>query len=1325
MPRPQKAQDWSRSESDAGHEDWADLRDELHALLDQVEDQYARNRPRRAAPAEVARRVDDLRSQVDREPGETVDRRRRALRSVQQAVQRFSDKDETGAEAVNPRELLHSAVEQIRARQQSLADHGEDRAREREKGFSELSDAVAGLATRLERIETQMRPNEASQGQYDQLARAVEGIAARLEGFEAEMRAQRTSPDDLAAIAKQMGQLTGVVETLAGVVGDNTQANRIEGHIADLARLVSEGSHVDLGPLHESIAGHFDDLVRIVADQPPPQLDLGPVTEALSAQMDELADLVAKGPEIDLSALTDRLDALADTVNGLGRDQAERAASEAERTQTLADAADTQLENLRAVEESVRNIYDRIDGLETTYALTPEDVKSLTGEMAAFTEAMRTNATSPTGLLARVDAIGARLDRLEDTSDGAGVDALRSDIDALRQAITETSAQRFDTIESHISAISERLNAEADEDITVAQLESQVRQLVARMDQTGEQITGLARLYKDKDAVEAPDYDQIADLVAERAASAFNETRGPNEPALSAEELGRIEERVARVVENARPDENADAFSSMREGMSRVDERLGRLESAVGALARPESTPAGSASAETSSTPAEITRAVSSAPQPDTRAPAEPVARRKGGRSDTMPRNPADDAPLREEDLAAGAAQRRASSPDERAFRADGDTDAPAPEAAEIADDAAATKTPHAARKLAETVHEPVFASRPSFDPETVQRPAPPQSTLLSETDDTPGATSRTSAPKKADKVAGKPTSEPGEADPKTVDPRSSRSAFIAAARKAAQENDPKSRSQASLISQALARLTPAHENTSAAGDAAEGSSARVDEIVEPETPKAEKTRLGGLSLPRLGQRKADRTVREEPALEKPAAPDASAEAPADIEEAEGESFLVRHRRPILLAATLVAASVLTMNLIGQRLAESQPADPAATTKTDAGSDTKTTGALDKPVRNVGGTPVKPRIKVGQIDGMTTGSITETAPRMSGIDRNALPTDPAPLQSVDPFPGKTSAAASGGATVQKAAIDATVASAPTPPAETTTASSIPMPPAAIGPLSLRQAAVEGDPRAQFEIGAIYTEGRVVQRDYVKASVWYERAAAQGFAPAQYRLGSFYEHGNGVDKDMTQARLWYERAANAGNRMAMHNLAALYAGGALGKQNFSEAAKWFEKAANLGVIDSQFNLGMLYARGLGVPQDMDKSYKWFALAAMDGDKDAEKARDEVARSLDAASVAKEKAAVAAFTPDRIDVKANFAPIGTWTKDFDPGKPITTTKVVKHVQEALNHIGYDAGTPDGVMGPKTGEAIKAFEKATGMSQTGQVNPRLLAVLGSQPV
>lgn len=52
--------------------------------------------------------------------------------------------------------------------------------------------------------------------------------------------------------------------------------------------------------------------------------------------------------------------------------------------------------------------------------------------------------------------------------------------------------------------------------------------------------------------------------------------------------------------------------------------------------------------------------------------------------------------------------------------------------------------------------------------------------------------------------------------------------------------------------------------------------------------------------------------------------------------------------------------------------------------------------------------------------------------------------------------------------------------------------------------------------------------------------------------------------------------------------------------------------------------------------------------------------------------------------------------------------------------RRLQEGLNAAGYDAGTPDGVLGKKTEAAIAAFERANGMPVTGQPSRALLARL-----
>lgn len=187
------------------------------------------------------------------------------------------------------------------------------------------------------------------------------------------------------------------------------------------------------------------------------------------------------------------------------------------------------------------------------------------------------------------------------------------------------------------------------------------------------------------------------------------------------------------------------------------------------------------------------------------------------------------------------------------------------------------------------------------------------------------------------------------------------------------------------------------------------------------------------------------------------------------------------------------------------------------------------------------------------------------------------------------------------------------------------AASSPMPPALIGPLSLRRAAQSGDPSAEFNVAMRFAEGKAVPQDLKQAVYWYQRAASRGFGAAQYRLATMYERGLGVDADLPRAQIWYRRAAEQGSVKAMHNLAVLAAGSSLGKPDYDLAAKWFEAAAEHGLTDSQFNLAVLYESGLGVPKDTSIAYKWLSLAARNGDQQAAKRRDVVRKRLTAAEV----------------------------------------------------------------------------------------------------
>jgi localization factor PodJL len=219
-------------------------------------------------------------------------------------------------------------------------------------------------------------------------------------------------------------------------------------------------------------------------------------------------------------------------------------------------------------------------------------------------------------------------------------------------------------------------------------------------------------------------------------------------------------------------------------------------------------------------------------------------------------------------------------------------------------------------------------------------------------------------------------------------------------------------------------------------------------------------------------------------------------------------------------------------------------------------------------------------------------------------------------------------------------------------------------PETIGGAALRTAANKGDPGAAFEIGVRYAEGRGVAADYVTAATWYERAAQGGIIPATFRLGTLYEKGLGVKKDIDAARGYYLQAAEKGSAKAMHNLAVLDADGGGAGPNYKSASQWFRKAAERGVADSQFNLGILYARGIGVEQNLAESFKWFSLAAAQGDADSGRKRDDIAKRLDAQSLAAAKLATQTFVPETQpeEATANGAPAGGWDV-ATPAKPAT--------------------------------------------------------------
>ncbi len=81
-------------------------------------------------------------------------------------------------------------------------------------------------------------------------------------------------------------------------------------------------------------------------------------------------------------------------------------------------------------------------------------------------------------------------------------------------------------------------------------------------------------------------------------------------------------------------------------------------------------------------------------------------------------------------------------------------------------------------------------------------------------------------------------------------------------------------------------------------------------------------------------------------------------------------------------------------------------------------------------------------------------------------------------------------------------------------------------------------------------------------------------------------------------------------------------------------------------------------------------------------------------------------------------------ANAYPSGTSISNM-PLPDIHDRSFVRSVQQALIEDGYNAGSIDGIIGPRTSGALREFQDANGLPATGRIDSATVAALGiAQP-
>ncbi|MBO6713351.1 peptidoglycan-binding protein [Parvibaculum sp.] len=421
-------------------------------------------------------------------------------------------------------------------------------------------------------------------------------------------------------------------------------------------------------------------------------------------------------------------------------------------------------------------------------------------------------------------------------------------------------------------------------------------------------------------------------------------------------------------------------------------------------------------------------------------------------------------------------------------------------------------------------------------------------------------------------------------------------------------------------------------------------------------------------------------------------------------------------RRKLILG--VAASFVLLAVLAGAYVMLRGGTTPNAPAATQSGTTGPAPTVLDaEPARNEN--PEASPEGTGASEAATGGTAApEANPDTAKPDEALVPAPKAPAAKPAASPATATPAGTASLTPTEPA-----AAAPSKPVETA-----PVEPAKV---TLMDAATRGDAAAQYEVGLRYANGEGVTQDMAEAAKWFERAAQQGLTAAEYRLATQFEKGRGVTQSDAKAREWYEKAAQGGNVKAMHNLAVIHAEGRGTAQDFKTAARWFTQAANYGLGDSQYNLAILNERGLGVPKDPVEAYKWLDIAAKGGDKGAAAKRDAIATELSPEDLARAKVASGTWSAKKPDPVANgdVSSMKTWQVSSLEGGAAgasagATRAEIARAQDLLNRLGYDAGAPDGLMGPRTRDAILEYQLSEGLETTGTVTRETLAQLEATP-
>lgn len=228
-----------------------------------------------------------------------------------------------------------------------------------------------------------------------------------------------------------------------------------------------------------------------------------------------------------------------------------------------------------------------------------------------------------------------------------------------------------------------------------------------------------------------------------------------------------------------------------------------------------------------------------------------------------------------------------------------------------------------------------------------------------------------------------------------------------------------------------------------------------------------------------------------------------------------------------------------------------------------------------------------------------------------------------------------------------------------------------------------EAAIVDTSDIHYKLGLRYANGIGGDVDFNAAVKSFRKAAKQGHMKAQLMLGLAYQSGKGVSVNSSKSQFWLTKAAEQGSAEAQFKVGSNFLNGFGAETEEAWGVHWIARAAEQGFPEAQYQLGVSWSVGMGVPIDRKAGAFWVTLASKQEHPEAKVLLPKINSRLTSK-----------------ELQGNTGKIANWK----PRKIAKTPprSLVRFVQYGLSQQALKVGPVDGLIGPKTIQAIKGYQK-----------------------